>query len=143
MAVRPRSDEAWNGRIEELTLRPNPVARPELGGDLDSRQIDEGLQRLVDHRLIDGSRVETIGYAHWTRLRLRGKGLIVLGEWPDLDRVAGAAGMQTLLAALAERAESPDDKSVLRQTAATVGRIGEGIVEQTLGSIGADLASGL
>jgi hypothetical protein len=134
-------DEGWTGRLQ-LPLRPQPEPRPEIGPALDSRQVDEGLHRLLDHGLIDGERTDA-GYARWTRLRLRARGLILLGEWPDLDSVASFNGLQALVAILAEQATNYEDQSALRRTAGAIGRLGEGIVESTITSVATEGAKGL
>jgi len=134
------SDEEWKGRLQ-LPLRPSEPC-PDIGTALDSRQVDEALKRLRGHALVEGERTEA-NYAMWTRLRLQAHGLILLGEWPDLDRVASFSGLQALIAAIADRAEDPDDRTALRQTAGTIGRLGEGIVESTITSIATDLAQEL
>src|SRR5438105_3780651 len=103
-------------------MRPAPETLPQLGG-LDNAEVDTALVRLADHMLIAGNRGETTGYARWTSLRLRADGLILLGEWPDLDRIASATGLQTLIAALAEDAEDAEDRTALRRTAGAVGRL--------------------
>ncbi len=94
------------GRLQ-LTIRPQVEMLPDFGG-IDNTQVDAALVRLSDHRLIWGGRHEATGYALWSRVRLRARGLIILGEWPDLDRVASAAGIQTLIAALAEETSDPN-----------------------------------
>lgn len=129
-------DPEWKGSIQ-LTLRPQPEAVVELGG-LDTAQIDAALLRLQDHMLIAGHRSEAIGYSRWSRLRLRAEGLILLGEWPDLDRIASATGLQALLAALAEQAEDAGQQGDLRRTVGAIGRLGEAIVEDTMASVAAD-----
>ncbi len=83
----------------------------------------------------------TTHYARWSQLRLTAHGLVLLGEWPDLDRVASAQGLTVLLAELAEEAGDTDDKKALRMAAGAVGRLGEGIVSSTVESLGTELAS--
>lgn len=133
-------DPKWTGRLH-LTMRPEPETLSQFGG-LDNAEVDAALVRLADHMLIAGNRGETTGYARWTSLRLRADGLILLGEWPDLDRIASATGLQTLIAALAEDAEDAEDRTALRRTASAVGRLGEGVIEETIASIAIDAAGG-
>jgi hypothetical protein len=139
---REATDDMYR-EIIKLTLRTDPEPEPEFGPGLDSGQVDDGLRRLRDHRLIEGERGETIGYAIWSKLRLRAEGLIVLGEWPDLERVASFTGVQTLVATLAEQTADPDDRRALRQTAGAIARLGEGIFESTIGSVATDAVEGL
>lgn len=129
------------GRTDNLVFRPTPQPQATFDSDLDARQVDEALTRLYGHGLIEGVRGATTHYAHWSQLRLTAQGLILLGEWPDLDRVASAQGLTVLLAELAEEASDADDKKALRQTAGAVGRLGEGIVNSTVASLGEELAS--
>jgi hypothetical protein len=133
-------DPGWTGRLH-LTMRPEPETLSQFGG-LDNAEVDAALVPLADHMLIAGNRGETTGYARWTSLRLRADGLILLGEWPDLDRIASATGLETLIAALAEDAEDAEDRTALRRTAGAVGRLGEGVIEETIASIAIDAAGG-
>jgi hypothetical protein len=131
----------WAGRTDNLMLRPSPESQPAFGGELDARQVDEALTRLQGFDLIVGERGATTHYAHWSRLRVTARGLILLGQWPDLDRVASAQGLTVLLAELANEAEDPDEKKALRQTAGAVGRLGETIVNSAVESLGSELGS--
>lgn len=126
------------GRLH-LTLRPEPETLPQFRGR-DNAEVDAALVRLADHMLIAGDRVETTGYARWGSGRLRAQGRILLGEWPDLDRIASATELQTLVALLAEGADDAADRAALRQTAGAVARIGEGVIEETIASIAIDAA---
>ena len=136
------SDPKWQGRTENLVFRPQEEPRPEFDGALDSRQVDDALRRLHDHGLIDGTRGATTHYAYWSQLRVTANGLIILGHWPDLDRVASYQGLTTLVARLAEQTEDQSDKAALRQTAGAIGRLGEDVVESALESLGGELAAG-
>jgi hypothetical protein len=68
-------------------------------------------------------------------------GLIVLGQWPDLDRVASVQGITVMLARLAESVDDPGDQKALRQTAGAIGRLGEAIFDAAAESVGGQLAS--
>jgi hypothetical protein len=125
----------WRSRIIELTLRPEPEPCAEFDGGPNTLQMDEALLRLRGYGLTAGNRHETEA-AIWSHLRITADGLILLGEWPDLDRVASFEGVQVMLAALAKKAEDPDDKSALRRTAGAIGRLGQGVVETELESLG-------
>jgi hypothetical protein len=131
----------WEGRTDKLTHRPAPEPQPAFDGELDSREVDEALTRLKGHDLIDGERTATTHYALWSRLRVTAPGLIILGQWPDLDRAASVQALTSLLARLAEQADDPDDRTALRRTAGAVGRLGEGIVDSAVESLGGELAS--
>ncbi len=113
----------WNGRTENLTLRPAPEPQLAFDGELDRRQVDEALKRLHSYGLIVGERGATTHYAYWSQLRVTADGLILLGQWPDLDRVASAQGLTVLLSELAGEATDPDDQKALRQTAGAVARL--------------------
>jgi hypothetical protein len=135
------ADPEWGGRTDNLLFRPAPEPQATFENDLDARQVDEALSRLHGHGLIAGVRGATTHYEYWSQLRLTAQGLILLGEWPDLDRVASAQGLTVLLAELADEASEEDDKKALRQTAGAIGRLGEGIVSSTVASVGKELAS--
>jgi hypothetical protein len=139
-----KQDSTWFASWNlQLTLRPEPEPEPDFGPGLDSRQIDEALQRLAGDGLIHGERLESVGYASWSRLRVRAQGLIALGEWPDIDAVTSFAGIQALVAALAEDADDPEDKSALKRTVGVMGQLGEGVTEGTLASVLEDAAKEL
>lgn len=123
--------DVWQWQLE---LRPEPT--PNEVGNLDSVQVDEALTRLYDHGLVDGRRTETISYARWSRLRLTGHGLLILGEWPDLDRLASAAGLRLLLTRLAEEAPDADERGNLRQLVGFLSQLGEDVVTETLTEVG-------
>jgi hypothetical protein len=130
----------WGGRTDNLMLRPTPEPQDAFAGELDARQVDEAFTRLRGHDLIAGERGETTHFAYWSQLRIRARGLILLGEWPDLDRVASAHGLTVLLTELANEAQDPDEGKALRQTAGAVGRLGDDIVNSTIESLGSELA---
>jgi hypothetical protein len=80
------------------------------------------------------------GGSIWSQLRVKADGLIILGEWPDLDRVASAQGVVVLLTELAAETTNPEDQKTLRRAAGAVGRLGEGIVDSALEAVGEELA---
>lgn len=90
--------------------------------DLTSRDVQRSLLRLRSHGLIDGTESAAMGNSTWSRLRVTAAGLIVLGEWHDLDRVATASSLHELLRALSERRDLPvlraladtDDENILQ-----------------------------
>jgi hypothetical protein len=135
------SKPGWDGRIQ-LTVYGEPQPFQDLNGEIDSRQADEALTRLHSYGLIAGFRTGTAMAAFWSGLRLAPRGLILLGEWPDLDRVASVGGLQAVFAGLAKQAEDAGDKTALRRTAGAIGRLGEGIVDSTIESLGEELAGG-
>ncbi len=132
------SNPDWRGRSEELPHAPTPA--PTFRDDLNSRQVDEALERLAGHGLISGQRETTNAYAFWIKLRLTASGLVLLGEWPDLDRVSGARGLATVLSELAGETADPEDKRALRKAAGAVTQLGEAIVTSALESVGGELA---
>jgi hypothetical protein len=115
----------------QLTIRPDPPPSDEVAG-LSERQVDEALTRLGDHGLIDGNRMETIGYSVWSRLRVTGLGQQVLGEWPELDRLNTAEGLRLLLAKIAEQSSDADEQADYRRAVGFLTSIGDGIIDQTL-----------
>jgi hypothetical protein len=134
------ADPGWTGMLRDLALRPKLEPQSAFDGDLDSLQVDKALTRLRDHGLIAAEREETTHYAIWSQLRVKADGLIILGEWPDLDRVASAQGVVTLLTELAAETSNPEDQKSLRKAAGAVGRFSEGIVNSALESVGGELA---
>ena len=134
------SNPKWRGITGSLPLNPAPKPAPRFGDELDTRQVDEALTRLSGYGLVDGKREATMSDVTWTHLRLTARGLIVLGEWPDLDRVTGAHGLVVLLAELADERVERGDQVALRKAAGTVQRLGEDIVSSTFESVGGELA---
>jgi hypothetical protein len=135
------SNPDWGGRIK-LVVYGQPQPFRDLDDEIDSRQADEALTRLESHGLIAGVRTGSAMAAFWSGLRLAPRGLILLGEWPDLDRVASLEGLQAVFTGLAKQAEDAGDRTALRRTAGAIGRLGEGIVESTIESLGEELAGG-
>jgi hypothetical protein len=74
-----------------------------------------------------------MGNSTWSRLRVTAAGLIVLGEWPDLDRVATASSLHELLRALSE--DAPEERSALRRTAGSVARTADEVLRGTAADI--------
>jgi len=132
-------DSSWRGITGSLPLHPEPKPTSVLGDGLDSRQVDEALGRLRGYGLIAGEREPTMSDVTWAHLRVTAGGLIILGEWPDLDRVAGAQGLVVVLSELAAEAEDGEDRKALRKAAGSVQRLGEEIVSSTLESVGSEL----
>ena len=135
------SNPNWDGR-SKLVVHGELQPFPDFNGELDSRQVDEALRRLRAHGLIAGERSGTVMVGFWSGLRLTSGGLILVGEWPDLDRVASIQGLQVVIARLAEQAEDASDSAALRRTAGAIGRLSEGLVNATLESLGEELAGG-
>lgn len=77
----------------------------------------------------------------WHSLRVTAAGLIVLGEWPDLDRVTSAAGIHGLLNALADGAPE-EARSALRRTAGTVSRTAVDVITRTVTALARDVGRG-
>jgi hypothetical protein len=80
----------------ELGLRASAEPSEEIAG-LTTEQEDQALTRLLEYRLIAGERGETSAFAHWSGLRVTGRGMQVLGVWPDLDQLASAVCLKLLL----------------------------------------------
>jgi hypothetical protein len=102
---------------------------------LTSRDVQQSLRRLDSYGLIEAIESAAFGNSSWSRLRVTARGLIVLGEWPDLDRVANAASLHRLLRALSD--DAPDaDRPALRRAAGVVARYSDEVLRGTA----ADLA---
>ena len=63
------------------------------------------------------------------------RGLIALGEWLDLETVATATGVHALLTSLAELAEEPEKKTLLRRAAGAAVGFADRVVRGTLGGV--------
>jgi hypothetical protein len=129
--------------VMEFALVQLEIREPveEIDG-LDSRTVNESLRRLQSHHLIDGEEHQTTHHSTWSKLRLTALGLIVLGEWPDLDRVASAVALRRLLLGAAE--EAPDsEKAGLRRAAGAIARVSDDVLRDVItevaGSAGEDL----
>jgi hypothetical protein len=128
------NEPGWFTTIINLPMRPaEPV--PEFDPDIDSRELHEALSRLEGHGLIAGEHGETLGGTHWSRPRVRAAGLIVLGEWPDLDHAVSVDGLTRLLVELSQTTAA-GDRHALQQTAGAIARLGEGIVTSVVESAG-------
>ena len=129
--------------LYELEFRePEPFAA--IDG-LSTRDVRDSLHRLRSHRLIDGDDSLSTQDETWHKLRVTAFGWIVLGEWPDLDRVASAASIHRLLRALAE--EAPEaEQSALRRAAGVVSRTADEVIRGTAadiaGEVGREVADG-
>lgn len=75
----------------------------------------------------------------WWRLRVTAVGLQVLGEWPDLDRVASAVSLRNVLLQLAGEAPQDEQKS-LKRAAGLLGRTSAAVVRDALAELSSDAA---
>lgn len=118
--------------IHELAFA-QPTPFEEIPG-LSSRDVHESLKRLVTHGFVAGSSDVPIESATWWKLRVTASGWIMLGEWPDLDRVASAASIHGLLDALAD--EAPEEKrGALKRAAGVISRTADEVVRGTAADI--------
>jgi hypothetical protein len=118
--------------LHKLQIR-KPELFPHVDG-VDSRQSHESLLRLLSAELIGSDHSPTTHYESWFKLRLTARGWIVLGEWPDLDRVATAVSIQSLLRALAEDAPEEERPALLR-AAGVASRTIDDVVRETLAEV--------
>jgi len=133
------------------TNPPQPV--PALDGML-STDLQTSLWRLLQHGLILGdppadpdcrqcvelSQKAMSGTPSWSGLRPTASGLIVLGEFPDVDRVMSAEGIRAILDALAIWA-SEEATPRLRQAARLVGRFGDDALRAAIATVSASARS--
>lgn len=116
----------------DLELR-EPVPFEGVPG-LTSLDVHQSILRLRSHRLIDGTESAAFQNSTWIRLRVTAPGLIVLGEWPDLDRVATAASLHRLLRALSE--DAPEgDQTALKRAAGVISRTTDEVLRGTVADV--------
>jgi hypothetical protein len=120
----------------DLELRQPEPFDPVPG--LTSGDVQKALLRLRSHGLIDGTEIAAFGNSTWTRLRVTAPGLIVLGEWPDLDRVASAAALHRLLRELSDDAPE-EDQTALRRAAGVVARTADDVLRGTAADVAGSL----
>ncbi len=132
----------------EMKLYEFKVSEPEPFAAIDGLQSDEvhmSLHRLLSHGLIDGDPAPPANQAIWGKLRVTAFGWIVLGEWPDLDRVATAASVTSLLRALGDQAPEMERGALLR-AAGVISRTADEVVRGTAvdiaRTIGREVADG-
>ena len=97
---------------------------------LDTAEVGASLRRLGDAGFIAGRS----DYESWWDLRLAPRGLVYLGEWPDLELVASAATLHRVLRAVADEAP-PAERAALVRSAGVVGRTVDAVVRDTLGEV--------
>jgi hypothetical protein len=105
---------------------------------LDSAEVDASLRRLLSYGLVDGRVAEATQTSLWSSLRVTAQGLIILGEWPDLDRVATAASLHTILRALATDAGDGESAALIR-AAGVVSRTSDDVLRGTASELAHDL----
>lgn len=129
-------------RVDLELRKPHPF--PGISG-LTSQDVQESILRLRSHGLIDATEAAGMQHSTWTRLRVTAQGLIVLGEWPDLDRVATAASLHRLLRALSEDAPK-EEQTALRRAAGVVSRTADEVLRGTVadmaGAVGEEAVDG-
>jgi hypothetical protein len=130
----PTFDPNAGPRLPLATVQPQPVTVPELSG-MDSRQVDDSLQRLTTEGFVAGRRHGHSQGCEWRDLRLTAKGLQLFDEWPNFDQAASALGMHLTLGMLADGAADPDDKSALRRSAAIAASLGDAVLKGTLRTV--------
>jgi hypothetical protein len=84
--------------------------------------------------------LETGPGASFTSLRVTGRGLQALGEWPLFDEIASPATLAALLERLAEEAPTNEEASNMRVAAEYVGSLGESLVRSVATGALAQLA---
>jgi hypothetical protein len=146
-----RAETLWD-RVDEPILRwvagLGPVLESDVQLDLELREpepfegvpgltsadVQQSLRRLRSHGLIGGDEAAAMQSSSWTRLRVTAAGLVLLGEWPDLDRVASAASLHRLLRALSDDAPK-DDRTALRRAAGVVAKYGDEVLRGTAADV--------
>jgi hypothetical protein len=127
-----------SSEIHDFSPRPPEPFEPLP--DLDTREVGESLRRLHEAGFISGESK----HDSWWDLRLAPRGLVCLGEWPDIDLVASSITLHRVLLAVAEDAPEAE-RDVVTRAAGVLGRTVDGVVRDTLAEIahegGADLAT--
>lgn len=111
--------------IVDFPTRPPEPFEPIAG--LNTQEVGEALLRLYDAGFVGGK----CDYDSWYELRLAPKGLIYLGEWPDLELAASALTLHHLLRAVAEQAPAEEQDAIVR-AAGVIGRTMDGVLRDTL-----------
>ena len=124
---------------EIFTFETREPAPFEAIEGLDTREVARALRRLHSHGLIAAGNSASGAGDEWWELRLTPAGLIVLGEWPDLDRIATAASVHGILHRLSDEA-SPEDRDALRRAAGLVSRTADAVVRGTAADVASSAA---
>lgn len=116
--------------LEETEILDFALTEPDpfspLDG-IDTQQVSEALYRLPSADLITADYENYGRSASWWHLRVAPLGLKVLGEWPDVERIASAVGIRELFLHLAYAAR-PHNQPPLRRAAGLVARTSGEIV---------------
>src|SRR5687767_7021575 len=102
---------------EILDFPTNPPQPFALIPELNTDEVGASLRRLHAAGFIGGKN----DYESWHDLRLGPRGLVYLGEWPDLELVASALTLHRLMRAVADEAPA-EEKDALTRAAGVVGR---------------------
>ena len=117
---------------EPYHFPPQPHAFAPIEG-LNTREVGESIRRLVAAGFVSGVEQDRHG-EDWSELRLGPRGLVYLGEWPDVELVASALTFHRLLRAVAEAAPEAE-RDALTRAAGVLGRTADGVIRETLGEI--------
>ena len=112
-----------------------PTAFEEIKG-LDSRQVNDALQRLQSRGLISGQKDDFGREVLWSKLRLTPDGLRYLDEWPDLEQLETASALNAVLGQLASGAPE-DDATALRRAEELVTRAGGDVIRDAVSELAA------
>lgn len=124
---------------EILDFRQRHAHEPfEAIPELSRREVYESLVRLHGGGFI-GAKGD---FESLYDLRLAPRGLVYLGEWPDIELVTSAVTMHRLLRAAAEQAPE-EERGALERTAGVLGRTASGVLRDTIGEIAHEAGEGL
>lgn len=129
----PPSLPAW--RLTLTTERPSE----EIPGLTDG-QVDDALQRLEEHELVDthGRAASFGGSVRYESPRLTGLGHRVLGAWPDLENITAVSAVQIALQTVAEDAPA-ESTPILRRAIGVVGEISGAIITAAVAKEAAEM----
>ncbi len=102
---------------------------------LDTLAVTKSLRRLRGHGLIEGRTGGWLEGEQWNTLRVTSRGLVCLGEWPDLELVATGSAIHHLLNAAAGDASEEGQQRALRRAAGVLGRTADAVVRDTLSEV--------
>lgn len=128
----------------QVTLMIRPDEPFERVPGLSARQVDDGLQRLIDYGLVAAAhpRHEADSYVVYYGLRVTALGHRLFGDWPDLEQVSALDELRLALEVITEGAPE-EERGILHRSIGVVGEIGLSIVQRSAAAAASDVAGDL